>query len=133
MDIKLVARTGRSQGQAVEVRAEKFFIGSSTSCQLRPEIPGLAGVHALVEQRHGQVYVRDYGGEGGTKVNDRVLHQREVEVFDADQIEIGPLVLTLSITPHGAGPPSLAQVPAGWPFTEPVAAPTAKPQPSPAF
>ena len=41
MEIKIIATTGRAQGQAVEIRAAKFFIGRHENCQLRPDIPGL--------------------------------------------------------------------------------------------
>ena len=48
MEIKIIATTGRAQGQAVEIRAAKFFIGRHDNCQLRPDIPGLSGIHALI-------------------------------------------------------------------------------------
>ena len=99
MEIKIIATTGRAQGQSVEIKAAKFFIGRHDNCQLRPDIPGLSGIHALIEQREIKTYLRDFGGEGGTGINDRVLHAREAEIFDGDLIQIGPMVLTLSIKP----------------------------------
>ncbi|HEV3121472.1 MAG TPA: STAS domain-containing protein [Isosphaeraceae bacterium] len=137
MGIRLVAETGLAQGQALEVRVPKFFIGSHEKCHLRPNIPGLAGVHALVEERDGMVYVRDFGGEEGTAVNDRVLHTREVEVFDGDRLKIGPLELLVAISKQREETSALAEAPPGWPFLDarapagtPVArkpAPQAKP------
>lgn len=133
MVIKLVAQTGRSHGQAVAVKAGKFFIGSHANCQIRPDIPDLAGVHALVEEREGQVIVRDMGGEGGTQVNDRVLHSKEVEVFDGDLLRIGPLELRFAIAPKPPedAPPALEAVPAGWPLAEPSAQPISAPRAEP--
>ena len=116
MEIKIVATTGRAQGQAVAIRAAKFFIGRHENCQLRPDIVGLSGIHALIEGREMRHYLRDFGGEGGTGINDRVLHARESEVFDGDLIQIGPMVLTLSVKPRGEGPPAMAHAPEGWPF-----------------
>jgi len=118
MEIKIVATTGRAQGQAIEIRAPKFFIGRHENCQLRPDITGLAGIHALIEQRDMRAYLRDFGGEGGTGINDRVLHARESEVFDGDLIQVGPMVLTLSIKPKHEGPPGLPHAPDGWPYPE---------------
>lgn len=119
MEIKIVATTGKARGQAVEIRAVKFFIGRHDNCQLRPNIPSLAGIHALIEQRDNHVYLRDFGAEGGTGINDRVLHARETEVFDTDLVQIGPMVLTLSIKQKGTEQPlALHNAPDGWPFLE---------------
>jgi anti-anti-sigma factor len=123
MDVKLVAECGRSRGQAVDVKAAKFFIGNHANCQLRPEIPELAGIHALVEQREGRVLLRDMGTEGGTLLNDRLLRSKEMDVAHGDRIKIGPLELSVAIAPR-LDMPSLPAVPPGWPFAEaPVAAP----------
>ena len=124
MEFKIIATTGRAKDQAVEIRAAKFFIGRHENCQLRPDIEDLAGIHALIEQRESRLYLRDFGAEGGTGLNDRVLRAREMEVFDGDLIQIGPMVLTLSIKSksedrlHG-----LHHAPEGWPFLEGVSAP----------
>ena len=124
MEIKIVATTGKAMGQAVEIRTSKFFIGRHENCQLRPDIEELAGIHALIEQRESRLYLRDFGAEGGTGINDRVLHARETEIFDGDLIQVGPMVLTLSVKSksedrlHG-----LAHAPDDWPYLEGVAAP----------
>ena len=128
MEFKLIATTGRARGQAVEIRAAKFFVGRHDNCQLRPNIPGLAGIHALMEERENRLYLRDFGAEGGTGLNDRVLHAREMEIFDGDLIQIGPMVLTLSVKGRGEGPKNaLFRAPDGWPFLEGEAAPPARP------
>ncbi len=151
MEIKIQATTGRAQGEAVQVRATKFFIGRHDNCQLKPDIPELAGIHALIEQRDGGLHLRDFGAEGGTGINDRVLHARETEVFSGDLIQIGPMVLTLWTGPKGEGPRAHHSVPDGWPFfagtagaepprprrveeptTTPVATPERRPEPEPA-
>jgi anti-anti-sigma factor len=119
MEYKLIATTGRAKGQAVEIRAVKFFIGRHGNCQLRPDISDLAGIHALIEERESRLYLRDFGAEGGTGLNDRVLHAKEMEVFDGDLIQVGPMVLTLSVKMKGEGPRNaLTHAPDGWPFLE---------------
>jgi len=121
MEIKITATTGRAQGQSVEIRTAKFFIGRHENCQLRPDIPGLSGIHALIEQRDMRLYLRDFGGEGGTGINDRVLHARETEISNGDLIQIGPMVVTLSVKAKGEGPPGMIHAPDGWPFLEGIA------------
>jgi anti-anti-sigma factor len=121
MEIKITATTGRAEGQSVEIKTAKFFIGRHENCQLRPDIPGLSGIHALIEQREMRLYLRDFGGEGGTGINDRVLHARETEVSNGDLIQIGPMVLTLSIKPKGEEPRGMVHAPDGWPFLEGIA------------
>ncbi len=121
MDIKIVATTGRAQGEAVSIRATKFFIGRHDNCQLKPNIEGLAGIHALIEQRENRLYLRDFGAEGGTGINDRVLHARETELFHGDLIQVGPMVLSLTVQPKPPDPPvrAHAYAPDGWPYFEP--------------
>lgn len=119
MEITLIATTGQAKGQSIEVRAAKFFIGRHDNCQLRPNILGLGGIHALIEGRDGRHFLRDFGAEGGTGINDRVLHARETEVFDGDLIQIGPMVLTFSRQPKGQAPcHALMNVPESWPYFE---------------
>jgi anti-anti-sigma factor len=131
MEFKLIATTGRARGQAVEIRAVKFFIGRHGNCQLRPDIAGLAGIHALIEERDSRLYLRDFGAEGGTGINDRVLHAKEMEVFDGDLIQVGPMVLTLSIKMKGEGPRlGLMHAPDGWPYLEGVEDEPVRPTPA---
>lgn len=123
MDLKLVAESGPAKGQAVAVRTPKFFIGSHPNCQLRPAIPGLAGIHALIEQRGVAIHVRDFGAEGGTMINGRLLSAKEYEASNGDLLEIGPLMLRFIVEPKATDdPPALRQVPVGWPLSSDPAA-----------
>lgn len=118
MELRLVAQAGRAKGQAVDVRAEKFFIGGDAHCQLRPGIDGLASLHALIEQRQGRWLIRDFGTADGTIVNDRPLLAKEVDLADGDTIRIGPVELLVMIRPRADGdPPCFGEVPPGWPLT----------------
>ena len=117
MEIKIVATTGRAQGQAVEVRAAKFFIGRHDNCQLRPDIPGLAGIHALIEQRDDGLLpprLRGRGRDrpqrpGPPRPRDRGLRRRP----DPDRAD-GPDPLDQA---EGGGQPrAMHLAPDGWPF-----------------
>lgn len=130
MDVKLIAESGKAKGQAVAVRTPKFFIGSHANCQLRPAIPGLASIHALIEKRGEAVHVRDFGAEGGTTVNGRLLLAKEFEASNGDLLEIGPLVLRFVVTSRATDdPPALTVIPEGWPlsFDEPPQAASQEP------
>jgi anti-anti-sigma factor len=134
MEIKIIATTGRAHGQSVEIKAAKFFIGRHENCQLRPDIPGLSGIHALIEQREMRLYLRDFGGQGGTGINDRVLHARETEIGNGDLIQIGPMVLTVSVKEKAEEPRGMIHAPEGWPFLEGIAfEPGPDPEPGPAI
>ena len=56
-----------------------------------------------------------------TGVNDRVLHARETEIGNGDLIQIGPMVLTLSVKPKPEEPFGMHHAPEGWPFLEGMA------------
>lgn len=118
MDVKLIAESGPAKGQAVVVRTPKFFIGSHPNCQLRPAIPGLVGIHALIEQRGVGIHVRDFGAEGGTMINGRLLSAKEYEASNGDLLEIGPLALRFVVAQKAIDePPALTQAPEGWPLS----------------
>jgi anti-anti-sigma factor len=117
MEIRLIAESGPGRGQALEV-AGKLFIGRDSRCQIRPSCDALAGIHALVETRGDHVFVRDCGGsEAGTTINDRVIHETEVAVFDGDRLVLGDLAFTLRIGPRDPLESNVVDhVPEGWPL-----------------
>jgi anti-anti-sigma factor len=60
-----------------------------------------------------------------------VLHAKEMEVFDGDLIQVGPMVLTLSIKMKGEGTRNaLMHAPDGWPFLEGVEDEPVRPTPA---
>ena len=120
MVIRLIAHSGSTQGQAVAIRSSKFFIGRDTHCHLRPALPDLGGIHALIEQRQGRLFVRDFGAEGGTTVNDRTLHARESELFDGDRLRIGAMELEVLMGDRDRSemPPTIEAAPEGWPYLD---------------
>jgi len=124
---RLTAKSGPCEGQYLEVRSEKFFIGSDPGCQLRPAVPGLAGIHAEIDHVEGlMLFIRDMDTELGTTVNGVTLHNKRRELFDGDEIRIGPLALTVLVGAHWDRP-GLSEAPEGWPLTTPCpTAPTAK-------
>lgn len=98
--VRLKVLVGRSQGKEIELNQPRFVIGRDPKCQLRPSSEAISRLHTRIDQRDGKVFVRDLGAANGTIVNDNPLHAREVEVFNGDRLEIGPLVFEFSIKPR---------------------------------
>jgi anti-anti-sigma factor len=99
--VHLIVQDGHDKGQAVEVRAPRFAIGRDPSCQLRPNSPAVSRHHAVIEQRHGRVFVRDLGSKNGTWVDDRKLQDEEVEVVHGDRVQVGSLLFRFAIGDGG--------------------------------
>ena len=51
----------------------------------------------MLEQRDGQVYLRDLGSTNGTFINGRRIRDLEVNLRNGDQFQIGPMLATLQI------------------------------------
>lgn len=123
--VRLTVLVGKSAGQIIELRNPRFVIGRDPKCQLRPNSEAISRLHTRIDQRDGRVFVRDLGAANGTMVNELELHAREVEVFDGDRLEIGPLVFTFSIQcRQPADGPHVDDMVASWVLEEGDAAPT---------
>jgi pSer/pThr/pTyr-binding forkhead associated (FHA) protein len=93
MQKSLIAVGGTNHGKVVPVIVNEFRIGRDAMCHLRPASTDISRLHcAIVTHPDGRVFVRDYGGNNGTLINQRFLIGGEYELKDGDLIEIGPLV-----------------------------------------
>ncbi len=95
--VGLLVSSGKAEGKVVDIPGNRFFIGSDPSCQLRPKSPVVGVMHAVIERRDGQVFVRDLGSGAGTILNDRMFRSAESVARDGDRLQIGPLQFTFSI------------------------------------
>lgn len=100
---------------------DQIVMGQSPDTTLQLDGPGIALVHAMIENRNGQHYICDLGSEGGTKLNGQPILDHTLQ--SGDEVQIGPFKIEFHIglpkpksTPPGAKPP-------------PVEAPKAKPPP----
>jgi pSer/pThr/pTyr-binding forkhead associated (FHA) protein len=90
MDLKLRVVEGKNAGQEISVPGNKFFIGRSEDCHLRPGSDLISRHHCVLLVEEGYVGVRDFGSKNGTYVNDeRVVGERELKA--GDRLTIGPL------------------------------------------
>jgi anti-anti-sigma factor len=110
----LIAQAGRSGSRSIAVRVPRFVIGRDAGCHLRPGSPAVSRFHAAILQRDGQVFVRDLGSTNGTLLNGRLLRDWEAPARDGDQIQVGPLPLTLRIGSHRDEAPDPESFIADW-------------------
>ena len=80
------------------------MIGRDPGCDFRPDAPSMSRLHAQVELRGNQVFLRDLGSAHGTHFDGRTLRGEEIEVFDGDQFQLGPVSFTLAVGALGAMP-----------------------------
>ena len=65
--------------------------------QLRLGSAQVSKRRAALQQRHGQIYLRDLASTNGTFVNGQQIRDLEVELQDGDKFQIGPVRATLAI------------------------------------
>lgn len=118
--VGLLVASGKAAGKVIDIPSSRFFIGSDPCCQLRPKSPLVGRMHAVIERREGQVFVRDLGSEAGTVLNDRTLRGEEAATRDGDQLQIGPLQFTFSIgarpAPDAPKPQPVDDLSSSWLF-----------------
>ena len=74
----------------------------------------MSKLHAAVERRGASLFVRDLGSTNGTVVNGRLVRDYEVEVKDADRIQVGPIVITVCISPEKPQSGTVEDLVANW-------------------
>ncbi|TWU01081.1 FHA domain protein [Stieleria varia] len=93
--------TGSHGGKEISVASEKFLIGRSESCQLRPKSESISRKHCIIVVRDGKVLIQDLKSRNGTYVNDKRLPSDRAKVLAAgDVIKLGKLTFELVID-HG--------------------------------
>ena len=113
MQVKLKVLSGSHEGKEIGVATEKFLIGRSESCQLRPKSESVSRKHCIIVLKDNRVLVQDLKSRNGTYVNDKRLPVDKAKVLKAgDQLRIGKLIFELVIE-HGlqsAKKPEVADV-----------------------
>lgn len=105
--VRLVIEVGKSKGKAIKITSPSFLIGRDPQCQLRPASSAVSRLHTRIETREGRVYIKDLGTTNGTLLAHRLLRNSEVEAYNGDLLQIGPLVFRVVFQqPHEPEPPS---------------------------
>jgi pSer/pThr/pTyr-binding forkhead associated (FHA) protein len=101
MQVKLKVMTGSHEGTEIPISGEKFLIGRSESCQLRPKSDSVSRKHCIIVIRDSKVLIQDLKSRNGTFVNEKRLPSDRAKVLEVgDQLSIGKLKFELVIE-HG--------------------------------
>ncbi|MEM1070302.1 MAG: FHA domain-containing protein [Planctomycetota bacterium] len=113
MQIKLKVLSGSHEGKEISIASEKFLIGRSESCQLRPKSESVSRKHCIIVLKDNRVLVQDLKSRNGTFVNEKRLPVDKAKVLRAgDQLKVGKLLFEIVIE-HGlqaAKKPEVADV-----------------------
>ena len=101
MKVKLKVLGGSHDGKEIGVGTEKFLIGRSESCQLRPKSESVSRKHCILVIRENRLLIQDLKSRNGTYVNEKRLPSDKAKVLKAgDEIRIGKLKFEILIE-HG--------------------------------
>ncbi len=98
MQIILTVLSGAHEGKQIPIKDEKFLIGRSDSCQLRPKSESISRKHCAIVQKEGRVLLVDLKSRNGTFVNDKQLVPEKAKILKTgDKIRCGQLVFEITI------------------------------------
>jgi pSer/pThr/pTyr-binding forkhead associated (FHA) protein len=110
MQVKLKVLSGSHEGKEISVSSEKFLVGRSETCQLRPKSESVSRKHCIIVVKDNRVLIQDLRSRNGTFVNDQRLPVDKAKVLKAgDELRIGKLVFELVIE-HGLQAPKKPEV-----------------------
>ena len=92
MQMQLKVATGGQAGKLISVNHDKFLIGRSDECHLRPKSDSISRRHCAIVRKGGQILLVDLKSRNGTIVNDKKLDPAKAKVLkDGDHIKVGKL------------------------------------------
>ncbi len=98
MQLHLKVETGGSQGKLISVNRDKFLIGRSDDCHLRPKSESISRRHCAIIRKDGRILIIDLKSRNGTEVNGKKLDPSRAKILkDGDHIKVGKLEFTAVI------------------------------------
>jgi pSer/pThr/pTyr-binding forkhead associated (FHA) protein len=92
MQVILKVLTGTHEGKEIKIRDEKFLIGRSESCQLRPKSESISRKHCAIVQKDGMVLAIDLKSRNGTFVNEKQISSDKAKILKTgDMLRCGQL------------------------------------------
>jgi pSer/pThr/pTyr-binding forkhead associated (FHA) protein len=92
MQMQLKVVTGGHEGKLIAVNQDKFLIGRSDDCQLRPKSESISRRHCAIVRKDGRILLIDLKSRNGTLVNDKKLDPSKAKVLkNGDHIRVGKL------------------------------------------
>ncbi|WP_372894497.1 FHA domain-containing protein [Stieleria sp.] len=113
MQVKLRVMTGSHEGTEIPISGDKFLIGRSESCQLRPKSDSISRKHCILVIRDGRLLIQDLKSRNGTYVNEKRLPSDRAKILSAgDSLKIGKLLFEVVIEHglKGAKKPQVADI-----------------------
>ena len=105
MQVMLKVLSGSHEGRELNVSGEKFLIGRSESCQLRPKSESVSRKHCIIVLKDNRVLNQDLKSRNGTYVNDKRLPTDKAMVLSGgDKLRVGKLNFEVVIE-HGLQAP----------------------------
>lgn len=90
MHLKVIG--GSLDGKLIAVNMDKFLIGRSEECQLRPKSESISRRHAAIVRKDGRILLMDLKSRNGTHVNENKLDPSKAKVLkNGDRIRVGKL------------------------------------------
>ena len=110
MQVMLKVLSGSHEGRELSVSGEKFLIGRSESCQLRPKSESVSRKHCIIVLKDNRVLIQDLKSRNGTYVNDKRLPTDKAKVLSGgDHLRVGKLNFEVVIE-HGLQAPKKPEV-----------------------
>ena len=100
----LYVERGPGAGQLVPLRQGVLIIGRGSEADLRLVHPSISRKHAAITREGDQFFVRDFGSQNGTFVN-QLRSPQEMELFPGDELAVGNAILRLRSRADENDPP----------------------------
>lgn len=92
MQVMLKVLSGTHEGKLIQVKDEKFLIGRSETCQLRPKSESISRKHCVIVLKDGRVLLLDLKSRNGTFVNEKQLSPDKAKILKSgDRLRCGQL------------------------------------------
>lgn len=92
MQMHLKVANGAHTGKLIAVNHDKFLIGRSDDCHLRPKSESISRRHCAIIRKDGKILLMDLKSRNGTIVNDKKLDPAKAKILkDGDHITVGKL------------------------------------------
>lgn len=110
MQVKLKVMAGSHAGTEIGVTSNKFLIGRSESCNLRPKSESVSRKHCVLVIRDNVLLVQDLQSRNGTFVNEKRLPIDKAKVLNGgDKLRVGKLEFEV-VVEHGLQAPKKPEV-----------------------
>jgi predicted component of type VI protein secretion system len=92
MQVRLKVLSGSHEGKEIAVKQDKFLIGRSESCHLRPKSESVSRKHCILVIKDGKLLALDLKSRNGTFVNDKQLSPEKAKILkNGDKLKVGHL------------------------------------------